>query len=163
MVRLDSLLLLLWLLLLLSMQVSETRTTRTTTMTTARTTTTTTTTRTTGDDDDGDGDIRPAARHARSRTGTSQRHTTTGHAPRPSRASRPPSRAALSPAPTPRLIALGSDSTARLPRVNSRASLLSLTPPTGMPALPDPPQHTQRRDPALTSPRDDGRSPASGM
>ena len=38
-----------------------------------------------------------------------------------------------------------------LPRVNSRASLLSLTPPTGMPALPDPPQHTQRRDPALTS------------
>ena len=58
-----------------------------------------------------------------------------------------------------------------LPRVNSRASLLSLTPPTGMPALPDPPQHTQRRDPALTSTcrrawseqlaRDDGRSPAS--
>ena len=52
-------------------------------------------------------------------------------------------------------------------RVNSRASLLSLTPPTGMPALPDPPQHTQRRDPALTSTcrrawseqlaRDDGR------
>ena len=36
-------------------------------------------------------------------------------------------------------------------RVNSRASLLSLTPPTGMPALPDPPQHTQRRDPAITS------------
>ena len=57
-----------------------------------------------------------------------------------------------------------------LPRVNSRASLLSLTPPTGMPALPDPHQHTQRRDPALTSTchrawseqlaRDDGRSPA---
>ena len=27
---------------------------------------------------------------------------------------------------------------------NARASLLALTPPTGMPALPDPPQHTQR-------------------
>ena len=38
-----------------------------------------------------------------------------------------------------------------LPRVNSRASLLAQTPPTGMRALPDPPQHTQRRDPALTS------------
>ena len=124
MVRLDSLLLLLWLLLLLSMQVSETRTTRTTTMTTARTTTTTTTRRTTGDDDDGDGDIRPAARHARSRTGTSARHTTTGHAPRPSRASRPPSRAALSPAPTPRLIASGfglhcASSARELPRVSA--------------------------------------------
>ena len=47
--------------------------------------------------------------------------------------------------------------------MNARASLLALTPPTGMRALPDPPQHTQRRDPALTSPRDDGRSPASGM
>ena len=33
-----------------------------------------------------------------------------------------------------------------LPRVNSRASLLSLTPPTGMPALPNPPQHTQRQE-----------------
>ena len=35
--------------------------------------------------------------------------------------------------------------------MNARASLLALTPPTGMRALPDPPQHTQRRDPALTS------------
>jgi len=34
---------------------------------------------------------------------------------------------------------------------NARASLLALTPPTGMPALPDPPQHTQRRDLSLTS------------
>ena len=34
---------------------------------------------------------------------------------------------------------------------NARASLLALTPPTGMRALPDPPQHTQRQDPALTS------------
>ena len=39
----------------------------------------------------------------------------------------------------------------KLPRVNSRASLLALTPPTGMRALPDPPQHTQRRDRTLTS------------
>ena len=38
-----------------------------------------------------------------------------------------------------------------LPRVNARASLLALTPPTGMRALPDPPQHTQRRDLTLTS------------
>ena len=36
-------------------------------------------------------------------------------------------------------------------RASARASLLSLTPPTAMPALPDPPQHTHRRDPALTS------------
>ena len=35
--------------------------------------------------------------------------------------------------------------------MNARASLLALTPPTGMRALPDPPQHTQRQDPALTS------------
>ena len=35
--------------------------------------------------------------------------------------------------------------------MNARASLLALTPPTGMRALPDPPQHTQRRDLALTS------------
>ena len=34
---------------------------------------------------------------------------------------------------------------------NARASLLALTPPAGMRALPDPPQHTQRQDPALTS------------
>ena len=34
---------------------------------------------------------------------------------------------------------------------NARASLLALTPPTGMRALPDPPQHTQRRDLPLTS------------
>ena len=38
-----------------------------------------------------------------------------------------------------------------LPRVNSRASLLAQTPPSGMRALPDPPQHTQRRDLSLTS------------
>ena len=38
-----------------------------------------------------------------------------------------------------------------LPRVNSRASLLAQTPPIGMRALPDPPQHTQRRDRTLTS------------
>ena len=38
-----------------------------------------------------------------------------------------------------------------MPSVNARASLLALTPPTGMPALPDPPQHTQRRDLSLTS------------
>ena len=51
---------------------------------------------------------------------------------------------------------------------NARASLLALTPPTGMRALPDPSQHTQLRGPALTSTcrriwseepaRDDGRS-----
>ena len=41
--------------------------------------------------------------------------------------------------------------TGEIARASARASLLSLTPPTGMPALPDPPQHTQRRDPALTS------------
>ena len=35
--------------------------------------------------------------------------------------------------------------------MNARASLLALTPPTGMRALPDPPQHTQRRDLSLTS------------
>ena len=35
--------------------------------------------------------------------------------------------------------------------MNARASLLALTPPTGMRALPDPPQHTQRRDLTLTS------------
>ena len=39
----------------------------------------------------------------------------------------------------------------RISRASARASLLSLTPPTGMPALPDPPQHTQRRDLTLTS------------
>ena len=54
--------------------------------------------------------------------------------------------------------------------MNARASLLALTPPTGMRAVPDPPQHTQRQDPALTSTcrrawseplaRDDGRLPA---
>ena len=38
-----------------------------------------------------------------------------------------------------------------LPRVNSRASLLALTAPIGMRALPDPPQPTQRRDLTLTS------------
>ena len=38
-----------------------------------------------------------------------------------------------------------------LPRVNSRASLLVLTSPSGMRALPDPPQRTQRRDLSLTS------------
>ena len=35
--------------------------------------------------------------------------------------------------------------------MNARASLLALTPPTGMRALPDPPQNTQRRDLSLTS------------
>jgi hypothetical protein len=35
--------------------------------------------------------------------------------------------------------------------MNARASLLALTPPTGMRALPDPPQHTHRRDLPLTS------------
>ena len=58
--------------------------------------------------------------------------------------------------------------TGEIARASTRASLLSLTPLTRMPALPDPPQHTQRRDPALTSTcrrvesqlpaRDDGRS-----
>ena len=41
--------------------------------------------------------------------------------------------------------------TGEIARASACASLLSLTPPTGMPALPDPPQHTQRRDPSLTS------------
>ena len=37
--------------------------------------------------------------------------------------------------------------TGEIARASARASLLSLTPPTGMPALPDPPQHqhTQRQ------------------
>ena len=35
--------------------------------------------------------------------------------------------------------------------MNACASLLALTPPTGMRALPDPPQHTQRQDLTLTS------------
>ena len=53
---------------------------------------------------------------------------------------------------------------------NTRASLLALVPPTGMRAVCNPPQHTQRQDQALTStcrrawseepPRDDGRSSA---
>jgi hypothetical protein len=41
--------------------------------------------------------------------------------------------------------------TREITRAGARASLLALTPPTGMRALPDPPQHTQRRDLALTS------------
>ena len=41
--------------------------------------------------------------------------------------------------------------TRKLPRVNARASLLVLASPSGMRALPDPPQHTQRRDLPLTS------------
>ena len=51
---------------------------------------------------------------------------------------------------------------------NAHTSLLALTPPTGMRVLPDPSQHTQRREPALTSAcrriwsaepaHDDGRS-----
>ena len=41
--------------------------------------------------------------------------------------------------------------TGEIARASARASLVSLTPPTGMPALPDPPQHTQRRDLSLTS------------
>ena len=41
--------------------------------------------------------------------------------------------------------------TGELPRVNARASLLVLTSTSGMRALPDPPQHTQRRDLPLTS------------
>ena len=38
-----------------------------------------------------------------------------------------------------------------LPRVNARAPLPVLTSPSGMRALPDPPQHTQRRDLPLAS------------
>ena len=41
--------------------------------------------------------------------------------------------------------------TVEIARASARASLLSLTPPTRMPALPYPAQHTQRRDLPLTS------------
>ena len=41
--------------------------------------------------------------------------------------------------------------TGELPRVNARASFLVLTSTSGMRALPDPPQHTQRRDLSFTS------------
>ena len=57
----------------------------------------------------------PSHRLSRSQMGTSQCRTTTERAPLTPHASRPPSRAAFPPVPSPRLVSLVSDSTSRLP------------------------------------------------
>ena len=94
--------------------------------------------------------VSPFTSPPRSQMGTSQCRTTTERAPLPPHASRPPSRAAFPPVPSPRLVSLVSDSTSRLPCAKPTAPTQlgeGATHDTHVPVINNPADITVKKDP----------------